>query len=148
MNAVHDPADRTAELLQLLDDVALAVAAMDHDGQVVLVGEAQVAVEPFLLLGEGSAVPVPVQACFADRDHTGLGDQVEDERASLAGRLRPRRWDEFRRRRRRPGGPERARVTPALEAAVVPMAMICVTPAPTARSSTPSRSARSRRSSR
>jgi len=62
----------------LLDDVVLALTAMDHDGQVVLMGQGEMAVEPVLLPFERSALPVAVQPRFADGDHAGLGDEVHD----------------------------------------------------------------------
>ena len=67
---VHDASNWPAELFQLLDHVALTIAAMNHDRKVVLVGQGQVAVEPCLLFGEGSVFPVPVQAGLADGDHS------------------------------------------------------------------------------
>ena len=76
---VHDPADRPAELLQLLNDVGLAVAGMNHDRKVMIVREGQVAVEPLLLFGERGVVPVPVQARFTDGHNTWSSDHVEDD---------------------------------------------------------------------
>ena len=42
----------TAKLLQLLNDIVLAVPAVDDDGEVVVAGEGEVSIEPFLLQGE------------------------------------------------------------------------------------------------
>ena len=64
---VQDAADRAAESAELLDDVALAVAAVDHDGQVALVRPAR---------GGGRTTP-------AGR-RTGCGPS--------SGRARSRRW--------------------------------------------------------
>jgi transcription termination/antitermination protein NusA len=76
---VHYPADRTTELLQLLDDVVLAIAAMNHDGKVVVMGEGEVSIEPYLLFGERSAVPVPVEAGFSDGDEAWAPDHIQNE---------------------------------------------------------------------
>ncbi len=131
---VHYAADRATELLQLLDDVVLAVAAMDHDRKVVLVGEGQVSIEPCLLFGERGAVPVAVEAGFSDGDDAWTPDHFQDARPVLLadfGRLVGVDAD---------GGEDSAdgcsasSSDPALEAAVVPIAMIWETPSLAARS--------------
>ena len=101
-----------------------------------------------LLFGERGAVPVPVEAGFSDGDDTWASDHIQDEGPILLadfGRLVGVDAD---------GGEDSAvcccasSSDPALEAAVVPMAMIWDTPSLAARSRMPGRSARSRRSSR
>jgi hypothetical protein len=76
---MHYPADRTIELPQLLNDVALAISAMDHDWKVERVGERQVSIEPRLLFPERGAVPVAVEAGLADRDDTWTSDHIQNE---------------------------------------------------------------------
>ena len=56
---------------QLLDQITLAVAAVDHDRQVELVGQLQVAAEPILLDRERRPVPVAVEPGLAQRDDPG-----------------------------------------------------------------------------
>ena len=75
---MHYPAYRTTELLQLLDDILLAIAAMDDDWQVMDASEGEVSIEPFLLLGERGVMPVTVEAGFADGDDAGAAEHVED----------------------------------------------------------------------
>jgi hypothetical protein len=67
-----------SKLLQLLDDILLAVTAMDNDCQVVVTSKGKVSIEPFLLVGERGVVPVSVEAGFADGDHTRFAQHVED----------------------------------------------------------------------
>ena len=68
---VKDPLDRTSQLPELLDDVGLAVAAVNDHGKHAVMGQGQVAVEPFLLIGKWSAVPVSIQPGFTDRNDPG-----------------------------------------------------------------------------
>src|SRR5271165_5977468 len=75
---VKDPLDRTSQLPELVDDVGLAVAAVNDHGKPAVMGQAQVAVEPFLLLGKWSAVPVSIQTGFTERDNPGPGRQLDD----------------------------------------------------------------------
>ena len=75
---MHYATYRSTKLLQLLDDILLAVPAMDDDCQVVVASEGEVSIEPFLLQGERCVVPVSVEASFADGDHTRLAQHVED----------------------------------------------------------------------
>ena len=56
---------------------------MNDDRKVAVVGEGEVAVEPILLQGEGSSIPVPVQAGLSDGDDTWASDHIENERPIL-----------------------------------------------------------------
>ena len=125
MNECEHAADRPAEPAELVDDVALAVAAVDHHRQVALVGQVEVPVEPFLLDRERGAVPVAVEPGLADRDDPRLAGQRDDPRPVAAvglGRVvgvDPDRGED-------PAACLRpAATTAALSAAVVPTATTC-----------------------
>ena len=75
---MHHPTDRTTELLQLLNDIVLAIAAMDHDWQAVIGARREMSIEPSLLFVERGAVPVSVEAGFSDGDDTWASDHLQD----------------------------------------------------------------------
>jgi hypothetical protein len=77
---VKGPQDWTAELAELLDDVDLAITAVNDYGQPALVGQGEVTVKPFLLLRKWSAIPVSIQPGFTDRHDSGPSSQLDDER--------------------------------------------------------------------
>ena len=136
---VQDATDGLLLLLELLDDISLAVAAVDDDGQVELAGEPEVAVEPILLLGERGMIPVAVQAGLADGGHPAMRGQLDDPLPVVG--LASATWLGWTpTAAKTPGWPAAISTTCALSAAVVPMATIWTRPAPRARSSTPSRS--------
>ena len=84
---MHYSTHWTTKLLQLLNDIVLAIAAVNDDREVAFVGERQVAIEPLLLHCEGSPVPIPVQPGFTDGDHARAPDHLEDQRPILLARL-------------------------------------------------------------
>ena len=65
-------------LLELLDDISLAITTVDDDGQVKLAGEPQMEIEPLLLLGKRCMIPVAVQARFTDGSHPAMGCKLHD----------------------------------------------------------------------
>ena len=75
---VKNPLDRTSRSPELLDDIGLAVAAVNDHGKHTVMGQGQVAVEPFLLIGKWGAVPVSIQPGFTDRNDPGPGRQLDD----------------------------------------------------------------------
>src|SRR5262245_42109157 len=77
---VHHPTNRSTEYTQLLNDIILAIAAMNDDGKVALECEVEMPVEPRLLLKKRSAMPVAVEPCFADGDRPPSADHFHDPR--------------------------------------------------------------------
>ena len=69
-----------AELLELLDDVGLAVAAMNDYGKPAFMCQGQVTAKPFLLIGKRRSVPVAIQPGFTDRHDPGFCRQFDDAR--------------------------------------------------------------------
>ena len=117
---------------------------VDDDGKVSLVGQAEMAVEPLLLLGNGVRSQYRSSPVSPTATTPGWSTSSVIDGPVVVARLRPRRWDGCRPPRTGRGGSGQVRPRAALVAAVVPMAMICTTPAASARFSTSSRSARSR----
>ena len=84
---MHDASYWSIEARQLLDDVALAIAAVNDDGKVQAKCQAKVAIEPFLLLGEWGSVPVSVQSGLSDRDDARSSGEVFNDRPVVRGGL-------------------------------------------------------------
>ncbi len=61
---------------------------MNHDWKVVIVGEGQMPVEPRLLVGKRSAVPVAVEAGFSDGNNAWPCDHFQDGRPILRADFR------------------------------------------------------------
>lgn len=75
---VEDAADGPAQAGELGDDLGFAVAAVDDQGEIELLGQFNVAVEKDALLVEGGVVPVAVETGFAEGADAGLERQAGD----------------------------------------------------------------------
>src|SRR5688500_10605316 len=71
-----------------MEDVRFAVSAVDHERQVPLSGEPDMAIEPLLLLREGRIVPVAIEPGFPDRDDAWTRREVQDRGPILRPCLR------------------------------------------------------------
>ncbi len=76
---MHYSADRAIQLPQLFDDVALAIAAVDHDGKVALMSQAKMPIEPLLLVRKRRSLPVSIEAGLTDGDNARATDKVGDQ---------------------------------------------------------------------
>ena len=77
---VEDSPDGSAQALELLDEISLAIPTVNHDRKTEFGGESQVAIEPFLLPWKRGMVPVAIQTRLADGDDPRAPGQFDDLR--------------------------------------------------------------------
>ena len=130
---VQDPAHRPPERGELLDDVALALPAVDHHRQAALVGQVEVAAEPVLLDWKRRLVPVAVEPRLADGDHPRAARPGRRPAPSRPGAASPAWFGCTPTAAKTPGCRPAIATTSALSSAVMPTATTCRTPPARAR---------------
>ena len=121
---MEDATDGLLPLLELLDEISLAITAVDDDGQVKLAGEPQMEIEPLLLLSKRSMVPVAVQAGLTDGGHPAMLLPAPRSGASRLAWASATWLGWTPTAAKTPGWPAAISITRALSSAVVPTAII------------------------